>query len=74
MEGTLKLWLAILAVGALNYLSRLSFIALFACVEMPAIIQRALRFVPAAIVRERERFTACATRTTGGNLLGDLVQ
>ena len=34
----------------------------------------ALRFVPAAIARERERFTAYATRTMGGNLLGDLVQ
>ncbi len=34
----------------------------------------ALQFVPAAIARERERFTAYATRTMGGNLLGDLVQ
>jgi UDPglucose--hexose-1-phosphate uridylyltransferase len=34
----------------------------------------ALPFVPAAIARERERFTAHATRTMGGNLLGDLVQ
>ena len=34
----------------------------------------ALDFVPAAIARERERFTAYATRTMGGNLLGDLVQ
>lgn len=34
----------------------------------------ALSFVPAAIARERERFTAYATRTMGGNLLGDLVQ
>jgi UDPglucose--hexose-1-phosphate uridylyltransferase len=34
----------------------------------------ALRFVPAAIARERERFTAYAARTMGGNLLGDLVQ
>jgi UDPglucose--hexose-1-phosphate uridylyltransferase len=34
----------------------------------------ALRFVPAAIARERERFTAYATRTMGGDLLGDLVQ
>ena len=29
MEGTLNVWLVILAVGALNYLSRLSFIAVF---------------------------------------------
>jgi UDPglucose--hexose-1-phosphate uridylyltransferase len=34
----------------------------------------ALRFVPAAVARERERFTAHATRTMGGNLLADLVQ
>ena len=30
--------------------------------------------MPAAIARERERFGAYATRTMGGNLLGDLVQ
>jgi UDPglucose--hexose-1-phosphate uridylyltransferase len=30
--------------------------------------------VPAQIARERERFGAYATRTMGGNLLGDLVQ
>jgi UDPglucose--hexose-1-phosphate uridylyltransferase len=34
----------------------------------------ALGFVPAAIARERERATAYATRTMGGDLLGDLVQ
>jgi UDPglucose--hexose-1-phosphate uridylyltransferase len=34
----------------------------------------ALEFVPAALARERERFGAYATRTMGGNLLGDLVQ
>lgn len=34
----------------------------------------ALDFVPALIARERERFEAYATRTMGGNLLGDLVQ
>ncbi len=34
----------------------------------------ALAFVPAGIARERERFSAYATRTMGGNLLGDLVQ
>jgi UDPglucose--hexose-1-phosphate uridylyltransferase len=34
----------------------------------------ALPFVPAQIARERERFTAHATRTMGGNLLADLVQ
>jgi UDPglucose--hexose-1-phosphate uridylyltransferase len=34
----------------------------------------ALPFVPADVARERERFGAYATRTMGGNLLGDLVQ
>jgi UDPglucose--hexose-1-phosphate uridylyltransferase len=34
----------------------------------------ALEFVPAAVARERERFSAYATRTMGGNLLADLVQ
>jgi UDPglucose--hexose-1-phosphate uridylyltransferase len=34
----------------------------------------ALGFVPAQVARERERFGAYATRTMGGNLLGDLVQ
>jgi UDPglucose--hexose-1-phosphate uridylyltransferase len=34
----------------------------------------ALGFVPADVARERERASAYATRTMGGNLLGDLVQ
>jgi UDPglucose--hexose-1-phosphate uridylyltransferase len=34
----------------------------------------ALAFVPAAVARERERFSAYAVRTMGSNLLGDLVQ
>ena len=34
----------------------------------------ALSFVPAAVARERERFTAYFNRTQGRNLLGDLVQ
>ncbi len=34
----------------------------------------ALRFVPAAIARERERFGAYAARTMGGDVLADLVQ
>jgi len=34
----------------------------------------ALDFVPAQIARERERFSAHAARTMGGNLLEDLVQ
>jgi UDPglucose--hexose-1-phosphate uridylyltransferase len=34
----------------------------------------ALPFVPAAVARERERFTAYSDRTNGRNLLEDLVQ
>jgi UDPglucose--hexose-1-phosphate uridylyltransferase len=34
----------------------------------------AIGFVPAAVARERERFSAYATRTMGSNLLADLVQ
>ncbi|CAA9477808.1 MAG: hypothetical protein AVDCRST_MAG67-650 [uncultured Solirubrobacteraceae bacterium] len=34
----------------------------------------ALRFVPATVARERERFSAHAARTMGANLLEDLVQ
>ena len=34
----------------------------------------ALPFVPAAVARERERFTAYSDRTQGRNLLEDLVQ
>ena len=50
MSATLSFWLVIIAVGALNYLSRLSFIALFARVEMPSLVARALRYVPAAML------------------------
>ena len=50
MEGALKLWAVILAVGALNYASRLSFIAFFARRAMPLLLARALRYVPAAML------------------------
>jgi branched-subunit amino acid transport protein len=40
----------ILIVGALNYVSRLSFIAFFARREMPPLLARALKFVPAAML------------------------
>jgi len=35
MDPALKLWLVILVVGALNFFSRLSFIAFFARRSMP---------------------------------------
>ena len=50
MDGALKLWTVIVVVGALNYLSRLSFIAFFARREMPILLARALKFVPAAML------------------------
>ncbi|HQR11282.1 MAG TPA: AzlD domain-containing protein [Casimicrobiaceae bacterium] len=50
MDATLKLWAVIFAVGLLNYLSRLSFIAVFARLRMPPWLERALRYVPAAML------------------------
>jgi branched-subunit amino acid transport protein len=50
MEAALKIWAMILIVGALNFLSRLSFIAFFARREMPVLLARALKFVPAAML------------------------
>ena len=50
MDGALKLWIVIVVVGALNYASRLSFIAFFANREMPPLLARALKFVPAAML------------------------
>ncbi len=46
----LAIWLLILVVGAINFLARLSFIALFARREMPLLLARALRHVPAAML------------------------
>lgn len=50
MDATLKLWSVILIVGALNYVSRLSFIAIFARRQVPPILARAFRYVPAAML------------------------
>ena len=50
MEGALKLWAVIVAVGALNYATRLSFIAFFARRAMPPLLARALKYVPAAML------------------------
>jgi len=50
MDATLKLWAVIIAVGLLNYLSRLSFIAVFARRSMPPLLERALKYVPAAML------------------------
>ena len=50
MDATLKLWSVIVAVGLLNFLSRLSFIALFARRRMPPWLARTLKYVPAAML------------------------
>ena len=50
MSSTIAWWTVIIVVGALNFLSRLSFIAVFARVAMPPPVARALRFVPAAML------------------------
>ncbi len=50
MDATLKLWFVIVTVGLLNYLSRLSFIAVFARRSMPPLLARALKYVPAAML------------------------
>jgi branched-subunit amino acid transport protein len=50
MDATLKFWAVIFAVGFLNYLSRLSFIAVFARRSMPPLLERALKYVPAAML------------------------
>ena len=50
MSATLSFWVVVVAVGALTYLSRLSFISLFARVRMPSLVARALRYVPAAML------------------------
>ncbi|MBS63097.1 AzlD domain-containing protein [Salinisphaera sp.] len=43
-------WIVVLAVGALTFALRWSFIALADSLAMPAGVQRALRFVPAAVL------------------------
>jgi branched-subunit amino acid transport protein len=50
MVSALKLWTVIVVVGGLNYLSRLSFIAFFASRQMPPLLARSSRYVPAAML------------------------
>ena len=50
MDASVKLWTVIVVVGVLNYLSRLSFIAVFARRRMPPTLERALKYVPAAML------------------------
>ena len=50
MSKVQTIWLVIFAVGAINYAARLSFIAFFARREMPPLLARALKHVPAAML------------------------
>src|SRR5438552_8071085 len=50
MSKEATIWLAILAVGAINYVARLSFIALFARRDMPPLLAEALKHVPVAML------------------------
>ena len=46
----MNIWLVMLLGGALTFGMRLSFIYLFGRFEIPALVQRALRFVPPAVL------------------------
>jgi len=46
----MNLWLVVIAAGLLTFLIRLSFISLLANREIPPIAQRALSFVPPAVM------------------------
>ena len=48
--STLALWLTIAGAGAVTFALRLSFITLLGWVEIPPLLGRALRFVPAAVL------------------------
>src|SRR5450755_1347633 len=50
MSKETTIWLVIVAVGAINYVARLSFIALFARRDIPPLLGRALKPVPAAML------------------------
>jgi branched-subunit amino acid transport protein len=46
----MNLWLIVIVAGVLTFLIRLSFISLLASWEMPPLAQRALGFVPPAVL------------------------
>jgi branched-subunit amino acid transport protein len=49
-DKALTIWAVIFAVGAINFAARMSFIAFFARRDMPPLLGRALRYVPAAML------------------------
>jgi branched-subunit amino acid transport protein len=46
----MSIWVIIIVAGLLTFATRLSFIALFGRMNVPAWVQRALRFVPPAVL------------------------
>ncbi|HEV3241237.1 MAG TPA: AzlD domain-containing protein [Casimicrobiaceae bacterium] len=50
MSRELTIWLLTFVVGAVTYSARLSFIALFARRDMPALLRNALKHVPVAML------------------------
>lgn len=48
--STVTLWMAVVGAGAVTFALRLSFIALLGRIEIPLLVGRALRFVPAAVL------------------------
>lgn len=50
LMSTTSLWLTIIVIGAGTFALRVSFIHLLARISVPALLQRALRFVPPAVL------------------------
>ncbi|MCX6066820.1 MAG: AzlD domain-containing protein [Chloroflexi bacterium] len=46
----MNIWIIMIAIGLLTFATRLSFIALLERIKLPVTFQRALRFVPIAIL------------------------
>ena len=46
----MNIWLVMIILGLLTFATRLSFIALLERIKLPVILQRALRFVPIAVL------------------------
>ncbi len=46
----MNIWIVMITVGLLTFLTRLSFIALLERIKLPAAFQRTLRFVPIAVL------------------------
>ena len=46
----MNIWLVMIIIGVITFLTRLSFIALQDKLQMPAIISRSLKYVPTAVL------------------------